>query len=278
MKKYGIFILSLIFITICSCHNGTTSTSADKESKAEVAIEQPNDTAFFANDTILLDSNVPDSPKLTANVTLQNIVLNNNAATEKAIGEISYILTGDEESKSIAEAGNRYIAKLKAGYMELRPDYINIRENNENPFWLNHEYSVSTHCGTGHKGIVNYCLSFYDFEGGAHPHDYKIAVNFDPNDGHEVTIGEIMKPGYEKPLLEHITRSIMSYLKVESDSKLNEIIFDINNIYISKNVIMGKENLTFIYNVYDIASYAAGEIIAEIPYEKLQDLLKQEYK
>ena len=108
MKKYGTFILSLIIITLYSCNNSTTSTGTGKENKAEVAIEQPNDTAFFANDTILLDSYVPDSPKLTANVALKNIVLNNNAATEKAVAEISYILTG-EESKSITEAGNNVI-------------------------------------------------------------------------------------------------------------------------------------------------------------------------
>ena len=127
MKKYGTFILSLMIFTLYSCNNSTTSTGTGKENKAEAAIEQPNDTAFFANDTILLDSYVPNSPKLTANIALQNIVLNNNAATEKAVAEISYILTG-EEGKSIAEAGNRYIEKLKADYMELRPEYINIRE------------------------------------------------------------------------------------------------------------------------------------------------------
>lgn len=277
MKKYGTFILSLIIITLYSCNNSTTSTSTGKKNDAEAAIEQPNDTAFFANDTILLDSYVPDSPMLTANVTLQNIVLNNNAATEKAIAEISYVLTG-EESKSIAEAGNRYIAKLKAGYMELRPEYINIRESNDKPHWLNHEFMVSSECSNGYKGLVNYTVNFFEYTGGAHPNSYCTTLTFDPNDGHEVTIGEIMKPGYEEPLIELITQSIISFLNVKDVAELDEVIFDHQELYISKNVVMGKDNLTFIYNKYDIAPYAVGEIIAEIPYEKLQDILKQEYK
>lgn len=277
MKKYGTFILALIIITLYSCNNGTTSTSTGKENKAEAAIEQPNDTAFFANDTILLDSYVPDSPKLTANVTLQNVVLNNNVATEKAIAEISYVLTG-EESKSITEAGNRCIAKLKAGYMELRPEYINIRESNDKPHWLNHEFMVSSECSNGYKGLVNYTINFFEYTGGAHPNSYCTTLTFDPNDGHEVTIGEIMKPGYEEPLIELITQSIISFLNVKDVAELDEVIFDHQELYISKNVVMGKDKLTFIYNKYDIAPYAVGEIIAEIPYEKLQDILKQEYK
>ena len=277
MKKYGTFILSLIIITLYSCNNGTTATSAGKKNDAEAAIEQPNDTEFFANDTIPLDSYVPDSPKLTANVTLQNIVLNNNAATEKAIAEISYILTG-EESKSITEAGNRYIAKLKAGYMELRPEYINIRESNDKPHWLNHEFMVSSECSNGYKGLVNYTVNFFEYAGGAHPNSYCTTLTFDPNDGHEVTIGEIMKPGYEEPLIELITQSIISFLNVKDIAELDEVIFDHKELYISKNVVMGKDKLTFIYNKYDIAPYAVGEIIAEIPYDNLQDLLKQEYK
>ena len=277
MKKYGTFILSLMIFTLYSCNNGTTSKSTGKKNDVETVIEQPNDTAFFANDTILLDSYVPNSPKLTANIALQNIVLNNNAATEKAVAEISYILTG-EEGKSIAEAGNRYIDKLKADYMELRPEYINIRESNDMPHWLNQEFMVSSECSNGYKGFVNYTINFFEYTGGAHPNSYCTTLTFDPNDGHEVTISEIMKLGYEEPLIELITQSIISFLNVEDIAELDEVIFDHKELYISKNVVMRKDNLTFIYNKYDIAPYAVGEIIAEIPYEKLQDILKQEYR
>ena len=90
MKKYGTFILSLMIFTLYSCNNGTTSKSTGKKNDVETVIEQPNDTAFFANDTILLDSYVPNSPKLTANIALQNIVLNNNAATEKAVAALLF--------------------------------------------------------------------------------------------------------------------------------------------------------------------------------------------
>lgn len=240
MKKYGTFILSLMIFTLYSCNNGTTSKSTGKKNDVETVIEQPNDTAFFANDTILLDSYVPNSPKLTANIALQNIVLNNNAATEKAVAEISYILTG-EEGKSIAEAGNRYIDKLKADYMELRPEYINIRESNDMPHWLNHEFMVSSECSNGYKGFVNYTINFFEYTGGAHPNSYCTTLTFDPNDGHEVTISEIMKPGYEEPLIELITQSIISFLNVEDVAELDEVIFDHKELYISKNVVMGKD-------------------------------------
>ena len=45
-------------------------------------------------------------------------------------------------------------------------------------------------------------------------------------------------------------------------------------MFISNNFILGKEKISFIYNVYEIAPYAFGEIVIDITYEELKDLLK----
>ena len=37
---------------------------------------------------------------------------------------------------------------------------------------------------------------------------------------------------------------------------------------------MGKDKMTFIYNKYDIAPYAIGEIALDIDYDRLKDLMK----
>ena len=45
-------------------------------------------------------------------------------------------------------------------------------------------------------------------------------------------------------------------------------------MYISNNYILGREQIVFIYNKYDIAPYAVGDIMINISYDKLKDLLK----
>lgn len=272
MKKYAAFILSLIIITLYSCdNNGRVTISGDSDTTP--ATGQQNDTALYVNDTIPLDSYVLDSPTMKLKLMLAGITLKNGAATEKAVNEISYILTGSD-SKSIAEAGNKYISRLKAEFLEQRPEYINVRESVENPHWFNYEYDIKSSTHAGYKGYVNYTIDFFEYTGGAHPSSYKIILTFDPTDGHEVTLNEIMKEGYEEPLLAIITEELFKFFDVESVEELDRHIFDHNDLFISKNVIMDKEKITFVYNKYDIAPYAVGEIVIDINQEKLKDLMK----
>ena len=46
------------------------------------------------------------------------------------------------------------------------------------------------------------------------------------------------------------------------------------DMYISNNYILEKEQIVFIYNKYDIAPYAVGDITISISYDNIKDLLK----
>ncbi len=273
MKKYGTLLLSLMIFMLCSCNSKNGAEKSDTHSTGNI-IEQPNDTVLSINDTIPLDCNVQGSPMLRINLTLTDLVLENDTAKQRAVGDIAYILLAGEENKSIVGTGNRYREILKMEYLRLHPDYINIKENYENPHWLNQEHTISSECRTGYKGIVNYIISFEEYTGGAHPNSYRIALNFAPDNGAEVSLDGIMKDGYEQPLLELIKASIMEFLNLQSPEELDKVLFDSKRLPITRNVVIGKDKLTFIYNKYDIAPYAVGEIIAEIPYDKLKGILK----
>ena len=45
-------------------------------------------------------------------------------------------------------------------------------------------------------------------------------------------------------------------------------------MFISNNFILDTEKIVFIYNKYEIAPYAVGDIMIDVTYEELKDLLK----
>jgi hypothetical protein len=49
----------------------------------------------------------------------------------------------------------------------------------------------------------------------------------------------------------------------------NKGILQLTNMYIPDNFLLGKDKIQFLFNRYDIAPYAAGEIILEVPYEEI---------
>jgi hypothetical protein len=54
--------------------------------------------------------------------------------------------------------------------------------------------------------------------------------------------------------------------------------FKDNKFHLNDNFSFDNKNITFLYNPYEIASYAEGQILIEIPLDKLESIIKKEYK
>jgi hypothetical protein len=61
------------------------------------------------------------------------------------------------------------------------------------------------------------------------------------------------------------------------DSSLTEILFE-NKIEHNDNFTLADNGIVFLYNRYEIAPYVFGEIILEIPYEEINDILNEPFK
>ena len=280
MKKCGTILL-LLTAVLCSCNpkgvdnskNATPGNNNVTDASGDIAAEtSPAEIIGFC-DTIPIDSYAPNSPSMKINVALEPLTLDNSTATARAISSISYAMSG-VESDNLSDAIEIYRNKLVSRYEELRSDYINIRANNEEPFWLNHHYNVKGVCRKGYRGYNNYILEYDEYEGGAHGYYYTAVHTFDPTDGHEVTLDEIMKEGYEEELLDAIAAGLIRYSKANGITELDRLQSDTGELFISKNAVLNDSCITFIYNPYEIASYATGRIEVDITYEELKHILK----
>ena len=74
--------------------------------------------------------------------------------------------------------------------------------------------------------------------------------------------------------MQELVIALAAYFKVEPVTDVVVKGFLINDLYVSNNFILGKESITFIYNRYDIAPYSTGEILLDIDYNRIKDILK----
>ncbi|MBO5787219.1 MAG: DUF3298 domain-containing protein [Bacteroidaceae bacterium] len=279
MKKCGILFIILLVAVLFSCNMNSSkesnSNNAVNSEVAEIPVDrqQPAGVPVNISGSIPLDSNIQDSPVLDYSMELEPIVLNNAVATAKAVNALSYAITGTEHS-DLGTACDAQVKRLAAEFQELRPDYIDIRENYDDAFWPDNHYNVKGVCEKGYKGYENYILNYDEYEGGAHGYYYTAVHTFDPRDGHEVTLDEIMKEGYEEALLHAIAAGIQRYCKANDITELDWLQRGTGELFISKNAVLRDSCITFIYNPYEIASYAVGKIEADITYKELKHILK----
>jgi hypothetical protein len=113
--------------------------------------------------------------------------------------------------------------------------------------------------------------------GGAHPSYVRGFLNFDKDSGDTISLGTLLKPGYEKKLNELIDKEFreMKGLKPGDDLSEKGDLFE-NKIELTHNFGVTKDRgLEFLYNPYEIAPYAVGPISVKLSNSELQDLLPE---
>ena len=267
MKKYLTFTFYLAIITLFSCNGGKKDNSTAADETADV--ESFATTVLEINDTTKLSEHDPSSPTLIINISLPVIEGKNKTATDNINQTVAYSLFESNEN-SLATACNNYIALQKEYYCSQLPQYINLGETDTQAAFFNNYCFINGEARTGYNNCINYIVYSEEYSGGAHPNSYHTVLNFDPESGEEILLESIFKPDYEEELIQ-IIKNIL-----ETDSNITEDFNEerIGELYISNNYILEKEQITFIYNKYDISYYAAGDIFVKISYDKLKQILK----
>lgn len=142
-----------------------------------------------------------------------------------------------------------------------------------------YEYAteIKTRTEDGKKGVINYFIDMYNYEGGAHPLSQMLVLNFDKVTGKTLTLEDILVPGYKMRLNEILQKALMKKAACKDINELHDkgYLFSME-MYPSNNFILGKDAVVFVYNQYEIAPYALGRIDLTVDYETLKPLMKSE--
>jgi hypothetical protein len=123
--------------------------------------------------------------------------------------------------------------------------------------------------------LLSLRLFHSEYTGGAHPNYGASHVTFDLTTGDELTLDDLLKPGWRDIVTQLAEASIREQHGLKPNAPLNaegplfENAFELND-----NWFLTAEGLGFSYDPYEIGPYAAGFIEPVIPFTQLKALIR----
>lgn len=149
--------------------------------------------------------------------------------------------------------------------------------NEEDKFGATWNYFQSTHdiIKYNSKDIVAVEHSYYSYMGGAHGNYYSNFSNIDLQQGKALQVTDVLKADSStlQKLLETAFRK--DYQLV--GKSLEEVLFD-PYLATTDNFYITEKGLQFVYNPYEVAAYAVGQLYVFLPYAVLGNYLQDNFK
>lgn len=124
------------------------------------------------------------------------------------------------------------------------------------------------------KEFISIALSHYQFTGGAHGNYFALGYNILMQDGSVLSLKDIIKDDSFDLLAFECEQAILE--KYEASSLIEAGLFedeieilDDQDFYIKPGVLVLQ------FDPYEIGPWVMGEVTAEIPFEKIKDILKE---
>jgi hypothetical protein len=118
-----------------------------------------------------------------------------------------------------------------------------------------------------------------EYTGGAHENAGYRAINYDMVTGNPLELGDIL---VDLSLIDKVKELVFQQLAPSKDEFypdyadiVEETFDDMTASY--KNWYLSNEGLCFFFSPYELAPYAVGDVVAQIPYEHLTGILENAY-
>lgn len=170
---------------------------------------------------------------------------------------------------------------FKDGFKKAKNVYFNDykkelpAENDSSDFQsLNYSDSKNLYVRYNEKEFVTIESEEYNYSGGAHGNYGSYFYCFDISGKKRLKLSDVLSA--DSVTLQHIAEKyfrIQYYVK----SALNEVLFE-NHLAVNDNFYFNEKGIGFLYNPYEVASYAQGEIHIFIPFKALQKYIQPAFK
>ena len=157
----------------------------------------------------------------------------------------------------------------------MAPLYREDCADKEKHAWYEYTYEIATDTREGKNDCLVYIIDLNMYEGGAHGIRQQLVMNFDAETGKKITYDDLFVPGYSYRLREMLLKELQKQTDTGSLDELHEKGYLLTmDIYAPQNFILGDDDITFIYNPYEIAPYDKGNTELTLSYSKLSEIMK----
>ena len=279
MKKtlVAALISSVILLTGCQDKdteakikqlNQTVAQLSAENTKLKEQIEKTVPAIFVENDEIFNQSEIIKHPKSKEDYQPEETKIEYSISTIKT--NIDWLndllwkkLTENEEMKNISR--EQFIARYQAAFEEDK------KEVKETPS-LGISHSMWTDFIAQKEKLATFAISFYDYEGGAHGIEGNRYFTIDLTTRHILTLNDLFN---EKDLPKVKT---LLWEQYNNSNKEYEPVIGADSFNLSNNIYLDSRGVHFIYDVYEIAPYAAGEQDLLLYFWQLEELFRPEFK
>ena len=168
----------------------------------------------------------------------------------------------DMEQLSVQAAADSFANVYTRDYRKnMAPLYREDRADAAKRPWYEYHYTVTTETRGERKGVTNYLITLDYYEGGAHGITQLLTLNMDNKTGEMVTLNDIYGENFEQPLTERLLEALLEKTGAHNISELHDrgYLYSMD-MFVPANFIVGDDEVTFIYNPYEIAPYSEGRI------------------
>mgnify|MGYP006194558053 FL=1 len=164
-------------------------------------------------------------------------------------------------AKTIQEAATEFVNVYKADKAQF-PDMAG-------------EYFAEISVSEIYRSPEHLCFEMrqYLYTGGAHGYGTTSFINIDPKTGEEIPFQKLFKD--KKEFANFAEKKFRSEQKIAQEQSINETGFWFENeeFYLPESVGFTQDSIIFVYNQYDIASYADGPIELKIAVKEAEPFL-----
>ncbi|MCC7224517.1 MAG: DUF3298 domain-containing protein [Chitinophagales bacterium] len=136
------------------------------------------------------------------------------------------------------------------------------------------EYEVGSTVLLNAHNLLSIDVGGMTYAGGAHPNHANTLLCFDTQSGKQLTLADIMKPNYQARLTQIVENKIRTLYEIPAGIALTEHGFFEDKIALTENFALTPKGITFHYSPYEVAPYAMGHIVVDIPFADIKDLIK----
>lgn len=185
----------------------------------------------------------------------------------------------DFDSRSNDSVLHMFARELETDYRANNEPLLNQLDN-ESLYSFNNEHILEGFSLLNDQHIYSYGIDRYVFMGGAHGLNNRTYLNFNLATGKLITESDLFVDNYKPVLIELIKKRIVEEIVNQKNTELIKNLEDTDywtdSIVPNGNFYITDENITYVFNPYEIAPYYMGQTEVVIPFDRIKDLLRPE--